>query len=97
MYHFDSISYFTGVLTGMIIRWTDIIPIFGGFLLGISIKKLPEFVDLTTLPINLTDFISFLKMKNINRKDPKEIETDTMPIIENSSSQVKIPIIKKKK
>ena len=81
-FQFDTSSYFTGVLTGMVIRWTDIVPIFGGFLLGISFKRLPEFVDLSALPISLQNILGILGNPDKNQEDiPK----------------LKIPLVKKNK
>lgn len=41
----NSWSFFSGMLTGMFIRYTDILPILGGFILGLSVQKLPDFLD----------------------------------------------------
>lgn len=58
---FNSFSYFSGVLSGLIIKWTDIIPILGGFILGISVKKMPEFINITDLPIFAQNYITYFK------------------------------------
>ena len=57
---FNTFSYFSGILTGLILDWTDIIPILGGFLLGLSVKKLPEFININDLPLSIKNYIRIL-------------------------------------
>ncbi len=59
---FNPISFWCGVISGMIIRSTDILPMFGGFLLGLSVKKLPNFLNFHFLPKILQDY--YTKFKN---------------------------------
>jgi len=61
MNNFNTFSYLSGVLTGMIIDWTDIVPLLTGFVLGISIKKMPEFVNVGDLPKNMQNYASAAK------------------------------------
>jgi hypothetical protein len=70
---FSSFSYFTGVLTGMVIRWTDIVPICGGFVLGLTFSR-PGVLEMLGLPTNLADIASFVKRIAYSKKsdDPKK-------------------------
>ena len=61
MNNFNTFSYLSGVLTGLIIDWTDIVPLLTGFVLGISIKKMPEFVNVGDLPKNMQNSASAAK------------------------------------
>jgi hypothetical protein len=58
---FNTFSYLSGVLTGMIIDWTDIVPLMTGFVLGLSIKKMPEFVNVNDLPKYIQNYANNLK------------------------------------
>lgn len=58
-YHFNAFSFFSGMLAGLIIKWTDIIPIFGGFMLGMSVKKLPEFISYNDLPYSIRKYLDY--------------------------------------
>jgi hypothetical protein len=59
---FNAFSYFSGVLTGLIIDWTDILPILGGFVLGLSVKRLPEFINIQDLPFFIQNYIQYFKL-----------------------------------
>lgn len=58
-YNFNAFSFFSGMLAGLIIKWTDIIPIFGGFMLGMSVKKLPEFISYNDLPVSIRRYLDY--------------------------------------
>jgi len=58
-YTFNTFSFFSGMLAGMIIKWTDIIPILGGFALGLSVKKLPEFINYNDLPAFVRKYLDY--------------------------------------
>jgi hypothetical protein len=48
--HFSGWSFMTGMISGMIIRYTDVVPIIGGIILGFSINRLPEVLNFNDLP-----------------------------------------------
>lgn len=50
--------FLLGLVFGLILKWSDIIPILGGFILGLSCRKIPEM-------INLNEYLSYIK-DNIN-------------------------------
>ena len=54
---FNAFSFFSGTLTGLILDWTDIIPILGGFILGFSVKKMPEFMNTNDIPVFIKKYI----------------------------------------
>jgi len=60
---FNSFSYLSGILTGMIIKWTDIIPIIGGFCLGLAVKNLPELFDINELPNIAKNYFMLFKSR----------------------------------
>lgn len=60
-YTFNTFSYCSGLLTGLIIRWTDIVPILGGFVLGLSVKKMPEFINTNDLPLFIQNYVNYFK------------------------------------
>jgi len=43
---FNGISYASGVLTGLILKWTDILPIVGGFCLGLTVRSVPDLFEI---------------------------------------------------
>lgn len=53
MASFHSWSFFSGMLSGMFIRYTDILPILGGFVLGLTVQKLPDMMILDNMPLFL--------------------------------------------
>lgn len=53
--------YSFGVLTGLIVKWTDIVPIIGGFMLGITVSRIaPEFISVSELPVAIQSKINDL-------------------------------------
>ena len=60
MSNFNSNSFLTGFITGLFIQWTNIVPVLGAFVLGLSIRNIPELIDLRDLPTNLINIISFV-------------------------------------
>lgn len=58
--NFNSNSFFTGFITGLFIQWTNIIPVLGAFVLGLSIRNIPELIDLRELPANVMSLISLV-------------------------------------
>ena len=73
-------SYFMGVLTGIVIRWTDIIPIVGGFLLGLSIKQIPDFLN-----INIAGGIKQMA-QDLLSKQFEQNSSQKIPIIKKKDS-----------
>jgi len=59
---FNSWSFFSGMLVGMVFRWSDLLPMMGGFLLGISVTKIPEIVVVDHFPRYLQHYA--IKLKN---------------------------------
>lgn len=60
MSNFNSNSFFTGFITGLFIQWTNIIPVLGAFVLGLSIRNIPELIDLRDLPANIMSLIGLI-------------------------------------
>lgn len=75
IHNFNTFSYLSGVLTGMIIDWTDIVPLMTGFVLGLSIKKMPEFVNVNDLPKYMQQYVNGIKMFISSKKDETKEET----------------------
>lgn len=68
---FNSNSFFVGFITGLFIQWTNIVPVLGAFVLGLSIQNLPEAIDLRNIPTNFTNILSFIFA--YKRKDPMHV------------------------
>lgn len=66
-YAFNSFSYFSGVISGMILKWTDIIPITGGIIIGLTLKQIPQFLNPNEIPVYVLNIINYYK--NITKKD----------------------------
>lgn len=66
---FSGFSFFSGVFTGFVLRWTDIIPIIGGFVLGFTVRKLPGFVNLNDLPPMIKNYL-FIFVNQMNPMNP---------------------------
>lgn len=88
---FDSFSFISGILTGLIVRWTDIIPIVGGFVLGLSVKKMPEIININDLPPFVQKYINYFivsspKTETLNNgvsvKDITESEENRLSLIQ---------------
>jgi hypothetical protein len=62
IHDFNTFSYLSGVLTGMIIDWTDIVPLMTGLILGLSIKQMPEFVNVNDLPKYAQQYANKIKL-----------------------------------
>jgi len=58
---FSAMSYFAGVVSGLVIKWSDIIPLTAGFCLGIMVKKMPEFININEIPTFLQNYIKYFK------------------------------------
>lgn len=39
-----------GLICGLILRYTDVLPIIGGFALGVAVKQLPDVINKDTIP-----------------------------------------------
>ncbi len=59
-YAIHPFSYFAGLMSGMILRWTDIIPIIGGVIIGFSIKKIPNIIKFEELPVPVQSYYNYL-------------------------------------
>lgn len=46
----NSWTFITGVMLGLFIRYTDILPIMGGFVMGLTVQKLPEIMNMDFMP-----------------------------------------------
>lgn len=57
-------SFLFGIMAGIILRWTDVIPLVAGVIIGVSIKKLPEIVNIVDLPANIQNYIKQIKSVN---------------------------------
>jgi Kef-type K+ transport system membrane component KefB len=55
---FNGFSFFSGVFTGFILRWTDIIPILGGFIFGMTVRRIPDLVNMDGIPDNVKTFMT---------------------------------------
>lgn len=85
--NFNSWSFMSGMIIGMVIRSTDLLPILGGFLLGISIARIPEFIVVDQFPRFLQHYA--MQLKNSI--------TSTVPLEEQvSSSTPTTPKLKSK-
>ena len=60
-FSFHTMSYFSGIISGLVIKWTDIIPLTAGFCLGLMVKKMPEFVNMSELPIFVQNYLQYFK------------------------------------
>jgi hypothetical protein len=59
MTEFHGSSFFSGMFMGVILSWSNILPMMCGVFLGMSITKLPEIVNFESLP---TIFKNYLKI-----------------------------------
>lgn len=66
---FNGFSFFSGVFTGFILRWTDIIPIIGGFMLGLTVRKIPDFINLNDLPPIIKNYLHFFAGNELNSNE----------------------------
>lgn len=57
-------SFLFGIMAGIILRWTDVIPLVSGVIIGVSIKKVPDIISLTELPTNIQNYIKHIKSMN---------------------------------
>lgn len=53
---FHGFSFFSGVFTGFVLRWTDFVPVLGGFLFGFSMRRMPNLINLESVPKWIKDF-----------------------------------------
>lgn len=72
----NGFSFFSGVFTGFVLRWTDIVPIIGGFVLGFTVRKLPGFINLNDLPPLIKEYLSLFidKMPGSQKSTKKSKE-----------------------
>lgn len=57
MSEFHGTSFFSGMFMGMILSWSNILPMMCGVFLGMSITKLPEIVNFESLPAVLKNYL----------------------------------------
>lgn len=74
----DGTSYLMGVLSGMILKWTDIIPIMGGFLLGLSVKQLPQLIKYEDLPQPVKNMLNKTNNLFLWQDDIETLEMEDM-------------------
>ena len=55
------ISYFSGVLSGLIIKWTDLIPLSAGFFLGFMCNKLPSYISLESVVYGVKNYANYFR------------------------------------
>lgn len=61
--NFNSWSFFTGMLVGIIIRWTDLLPITFGFAIGLTVRHIPYLINFNDFPMTVQNYM--LKFKTI--------------------------------
>jgi hypothetical protein len=44
-------SFLLGIAAGIMLRWSDIIPVFAGIVIGVSMKKVPDLLYIKQLRI----------------------------------------------
>lgn len=71
-YSFHTFSYFSGLISGLILKWTDIVPILGGFILGVSIRKVPEMFNPEDIPLYVTQYFQYYKELYNKKKNNKK-------------------------
>ena len=59
--NFNSWSFFVGIVIGMIIRSTDMLPMLGGLLMGVSIARVPDFIVVEQFPETLQYYTNKIK------------------------------------
>lgn len=67
-------DFLIGLLTGLFLQWANIIPVMGAFALGLSIRKLPDMIDLSQIPVIAHYFGSYMlhRTPSTDSKDPNE-------------------------
>ena len=73
---FDSWSFFVGMVSGYVVRLSDIIPMFTGLLLGYSIHKFPEYFGLDQVPEMAKLYAASLKHKLETYRDQHKLASD---------------------
>lgn len=60
---FNSWSYTLGLISGYVIRMTDIVPLFSGFIFGLCVRNLPDIIQLKQFPMKIQEIITKLTDK----------------------------------
>ena len=76
--NFNSWSFFTGMLVGVIIRWTDLLPITFGFVIGLTVRHIPHLINLNDFPMTVQNYM--LKFKTLINENDSENSPST-PIL----------------
>ena len=77
MPEFNSWSFFLGLTAGLVIRSTDIVPLTGGIVIGLMLRKVPDLLQLEHFPVWMQGYM--IKWK----KELENFNNEQIEIIEN--------------
>jgi hypothetical protein len=67
-------SFLLGIAAGIMLRWSDIIPVFAGIVIGVSMKKVPDLLYTNELPQSIQNYIKQLRIMNKDNDEATLLE-----------------------